>query len=203
VPPPRPLVLASASPRRLELLRRLGLSVTVLPAAVDEHPRPGEAPGELAGRLARAKALAVTPLREAALVIGADTIVVLDGLVLGKPRDRSDAAAMLARLAGRTHEVITAFALRAFPEETLFCERSTSRVTFAPMSPEEIDWYAGSGEGDDKAGAYAVQGLGSIFVTGLEGSYTNVIGLPLDRLYPHLKRLGYLPPASKKRPATS
>jgi len=199
---PRSLVLASASPRRLELLRLLGLPITVRPAAVDEAPRPGEAPADLAARLARAKALAVKPPPDTpALVIGADTIVVLDGAILGKPRDRSDSARMVARLAGCTHEVITAFALRSLPEETLLSDLCTSRVSFAPMSPAEIDWYARSGEGDDKAGAYALQGLGSIFVTGIEGSYTNVIGLPLDRLYPHLKRYRLLPPGSRKRPA--
>ena len=100
---------------------------------------------------------------------------------------------MIALLAGRTHEVITAVAIRPLPEDTVACVRSISRVTFASMSREEIDWYVASVEGSDKAGAYALQGRAAVFVTAVEGSYTNVIGLPLDALYPHLRRFGLLP----------
>ncbi len=191
---PRALVLASASPRRAELLGMLGLVVAVRPAAIDETPRPGERPGDLAERLARAKAAAAAlPLPSPSLVIGADTVVVAAGEVLGKPRDDHDARRMIALLSGRTHEVITAVAVRALPEETTACERALSRVTFAPMSEEEIAWYASTGEGRDKAGAYALQGRGAVFVTAIAGSYTNVIGLPLETLYRHLKRFGMLP----------
>ena len=190
--PRRPLVLASASPRRADLLRVLGLRFDVLPASLDETPRPGEAPADLAERLARAKAGAV-PAPVPSLVVAADTIVTAAGRILGKPRDPHDAAEMIALLAGRTHEVITAVAVRPLPEETVACVRSISRVTFAPMSREEIDWYVASGEGLDKAGAYALQGRAAVFITAVEGSYTNVIGLPLDALYPHLRRFGILP----------
>ena len=190
---PRALLLASASPRRADLLRALGVPFAVRASDVDETPRPGESPGSLAERLARAKAGAATPSTTPSLVLAADTVVIVDGQVLGKPSGREDAVRMLRRLAGRGHEVITAVALRAVPEETVVVERALSRVTFASMSPEEAEWYAATGEGLDKAGAYALQGKGALFVTGIEGSYTNVIGLPLERLYPHLRRFGLLP----------
>jgi septum formation protein len=191
--PPRSLLLASASPRRAELLRMLGLTFTTVAASIDETPRTGEPPEEVALRLARDKALAVARPSRPALIVAADTIVVIAGEILGKPRDDAESRLFVGRLAGRTHEVITAVALRACPEESVACERAVSRVTFAPLSPAEIDWYAGTGEGLDKAGAYALQGIGALFITAVEGSYTNVIGLPLDRLYPHLVRWGLLP----------
>ena len=103
---------------------------------------------------------------------------------------------MLRQLSGRVHEVTTAMALRTLPEETITCERAVSRVTFAPLSNREIDWYADTGEGMDKAGAYALQGIGALFIESIAGSYTNVIGLPLDRLYPHLRLHGVLPALS-------
>jgi septum formation protein len=132
--------------------------------------------------------------------VAADTLVVLDGEVLGKPRDTAEAARFVARLAGRTHQVMTGLAVRTHPEETLETELAVSRVTFAPMSGAEIDWYAATGEGLDKAGAYALQGIGAVFVTAVEGSYTNVIGLPMERLYPHLLRFGLL--SGAPRPPT-
>src|SRR5262249_27724883 len=159
-----------------------------------ETPLPGEAPGALAERLARLKVAALPATAGPTLAIGADTVVAIGGAVLGKPRDLPDARRMLGLLAGRTHDVITAMALRRLPEEAVTSERALSRVTFAPMSADEIDWYARTGEGADKAGAYAVQGIGALFIRSIEGSYTNVIGLPLERLYPHLRRLGLLPP---------
>jgi septum formation protein len=125
-------------------------------------------------------------------VVAADTIVVIAGDILGKPADEAEARRFLGRLAGATHEVITAFAVRACPEESVACECAVSRVTFAPMSADEIAWYAGTDEGRDKAGAYALQGIGALFVRSIEGFYTNFIGLPLDRLYPHLVRWGLL-----------
>lgn len=193
--PARALVLASASPRRADLLRMLGLAFATAPTSIDETPRAGETPEALALRLARAKALAVAPPDGAALIVAADTIVVIDGAILNKPGDDDESRRFVGRLAGRTHEVITAIALRACPEESLVCEHAVSRVTFAPLTPAEIAWYAGTGEGRDKAGAYALQGIGALFITAVEGSYTNVIGLPLDRLYPHLVRWGLLPVA--------
>lgn len=189
----RPVVLASSSPRRAELLRLAGFPFQVRAAEVDEAPLPGERPGDLADRLARRKASSPSPLPSPCLAIGADTVVAVAGAVLGKPRDLDEARRMIRRLAGRWHEVITAVAVRALPEETLLCERATSRVLFAPMSEEEIDWYASSGEGMDKAGAYALQGKGALFISAIEGSYTNVIGLPMEILYRMLRRYDVLP----------
>jgi septum formation protein len=190
--PSRSLVLVSASPRRSDLLRLAGLAFAVRPADVDETPLPGEAPGDLALRLACAKARALPVPDRPALAIAADTVVAIDGTTLGKPLDAADARRMLGLLSGRTHQVITAIALRALPEETLVSERALSLVTFVPMSGEEIDWYAATGEGMDKAGAYALQGIGAFFIASIEGSYTNVIGLPLERLHPHLRRFGLI-----------
>jgi len=192
-PVSREIILASASPRRADLLRAIGLVFTVAPSAVDESPLPGESPRPMAERLARAKVTANRMLPSSSLVIAADTVVVIDGTLFGKPVDDADARGMLRALSGRTHEVITAIALRARPEEDVVCESVTSRVTFAPLSEREIGWYIATGEGADKAGAYALQGIGALFVTSIEGSYTNVIGLPLDRIYPHLLRYNCLP----------
>jgi septum formation protein len=192
VNPGRRLVLASASPRRAELLTLLGLRFEVRAADLDEEPLAGELPAATAERLARAKAEAVDPGPGEALVVAADTIVVLDGRILGKPRDRGEAERFVSLLAGRTHEVITGLAVRACPENRIESETAVSQVTFAPMSAGEVAWYAATGEGLDKAGAYALQGKGALFVAAVHGSYTNVIGLPLDRLYPHLKRRGLL-----------
>jgi septum formation protein len=191
--PSRSIVLVSASPRRADLLRHAGLEFTVRPSEVDETPFPGEAPGVLAERLARAKVLALPAPPFPALAIGADTVVAVADSVLGKPRDRAEAREMLRRLSGRVHEVTTAMALRTLPEETIVCERVVSRVTFARLSDGEIDWYAETGEGMDKAGAYALQGIGALFIESIAGSYTNVIGLPLERLYPHLRLHDVLP----------
>jgi septum formation protein len=189
----REIVLASASPRRSSLLRAIGLTFAVTPALIDETAREDEAPGSMAERLARAKLNATPRLPSPSLAIAADTVVVADGKQFGKPHHEDDARRMLRQLAGRTHEVITAIAVRALPEDSLECESVVSRVTFAPMSEEEIAWYVRTGEGADKAGAYALQGIGALFVISIEGSYTNVIGLPLERLYPHLRRWGCLP----------
>lgn len=189
---PRDLVLASASPRRAELLTLIGLRFRVTPVDVDETPRPGEEPGPLATRLARDKAMAVAAPAGPAAVLGADTVVVVDGTILGKPADEEEARRFVRRLAGRTHEVVTAFAFRLSPEESVAVETAVSRVTFAPMSDAEVAWYAATGEGMDKAGAYALQGIGACFIRSIEGSYTNVIGLPLDRLYPYLLRTGLI-----------
>jgi septum formation protein len=191
--PERALILASASPRRAELLGMLGLAFTVRPADVDETPRPGESPAGVALRLARDKALALAPPAGPALFVAADTIVVIDGRVLGKPKDDDEARAFLALLAGRTHEVITAVAVRACPEEAIETGAVTARVTFAPLTPGAVAWYAGTGEGRDKAGAYALQGKGALFIERIDGSYTNVIGLPLEWLRPRLARWGFLP----------
>jgi septum formation protein len=195
----RTIILASASPRRADLLQAIGLEFTVAPSDVDETALDGEAPRPMAERLARAKVSAVPALPFPSLAIAADTVVVVDGTLFGKPRDDADARRMLRMLSGRTHQVITAIALRTRPEEEIACESVTSRVTFAPLSEDEIAWYIATGEGADKAGAYALQGIGALFVTSVEGSYTNVIGLPLDRIYPYLRRWRCLPQPSAPR----
>lgn len=179
------ILLASSSPRRLELLRALGLAPEVRPADVDETLLPGEDPCEAAERLARAKATKVAgDAPEGAVVLAADTIVILDGEALGKPRDDADARRMLRGLRGRSHDVVTGVAL--VRDGKLVSGRETTEVVFAPMTDEEVDAYVASGEPADKAGAYALQGLGGLFVERIDGTPSNVIGLPL-RL---VRRLG-------------
>ncbi|MBF0257145.1 MAG: septum formation inhibitor Maf [Gammaproteobacteria bacterium] len=173
------LYLASASPRRQELLRQIGLRFEVCPAHIDETPKPGELAADFVLRMAKTKALAVqAQLQEPqARVLGADTDVILDGVILGKPRDQADAAAMLGSLAGRSHEVLSAVALAG--PAGLDWRLSQSRVWFRSLSAEEIAAYWASGEPADKAGGYAIQGLGAVFIQRLEGSYSGVMGLPL------------------------
>jgi septum formation protein len=172
-----PLVLASASPRRRELLQRVGLNLQIVPADIDESGVPGEAPEHMAERLARAKADAVAALMPDRLVLAADTIVVLDGRVLGKPRDDAEAADMLRDLSGRHHEVITGFAICGDAPGT--SGTVTTKVHFRSLDAAVIDRYVATGEPLDKAGAYGIQGVGAMLVRGIEGSYTNVVGLPL------------------------
>lgn len=181
-----PLVLASQSPRRRELLATAGIPFTVRAADVEEIRAPGEPPDAYARRLARAKAEAAWEGRNE-IVLGADTIVVLDREVLEKPRDLADARAMLQRLAGREHTVITAICLRHPGGAQV--DSSATRVRFAPLTPAEIDAYVATGEPLDKAGAYAIQGLASKFVERVEGCYFNVMGLPLSQVYRYLKSL--------------
>jgi len=180
-------VLASASPRRAALLAAAGVDCEVVPADVDERALPGESADGHVSRLALAKAAAVAAHRKGQLVLGADTVVVVDGAILGKPADDRDAIAMLERLSGRAHDVLTGVCLFAAGPVRQSVERS--RVTFARLSPDEIAWYVASGEPRDKAGAYAIQGLGSRFVTGVEGSYCNVVGLPVSTVYAWLREL--------------
>jgi septum formation protein len=183
------LVLASASPRRADLLRAAGYRFEIDPAETDESVRPGESPADYALRVAREKAARVSQRHPDAFVLGADTIVVLDGEILGKPIDAADATRMLRLLSARTHEVLTGIALRRGALEGSHVE--VSRVHFARLSPEEIRWYVESGEPADKAGAYAVQGLAGRFVERIEGSCANVIGLPVARVYRLLRELGF------------
>jgi septum formation protein len=182
------LVLASSSPRRREILAALGLVFSVRAADVDETLRDGEAPFDAAERLAREKAAAVAAGAGRALVVAADTIVVCDGAALGKPRDRADARRMLSLLAGRAHEVVTGVALSLGGR--IASGREITRVVLAPMKPSEIETYAASGEPDDKAGAYALQGIGGLFVARVEGSPSNVVGLPVRLLYTLAAELG-------------
>jgi septum formation protein len=186
------LILASASSRRAEILRSAGLQFTVLSSAVDETPMPSEVPQDLVHRLALAKAeLVAARALGPAIVVAADTVVVLEGTILGKPRTSEDARQMLAKLSGRTHSVMTGVALIRLPdaERREFIE--TTQVHFASVSNEEIVKYLASGEPFDKAGAYAIQGLGGRFVPRIDGCYFNVVGLPLARLYHELSLLGW------------
>ena len=173
------IVLASASPQRRELLAQLGVRFTVALPDVDETPLPGETPVPYVQRLAIAKADAVAA-NDDALVIAADTTVDLGGEILAKPFDADDAGAMLRRLSARTHRVHTGVAVR-LGSRTL-AETITSLVTFTALTDEMIEWYVGTGEPLDKAGAYAVQGAGGVFVQRVQGSVSNVIGLPLHTI---------------------
>lgn len=184
--PPR-ILLASSSPRRRQILESLRLTFDVVHTNVDEALLPGEDPYDAAERLARAKAAAVGR-DEGTLVIAADTIVVLDGEAINKPEDREDARRMLRRLQGRRHDVVTGMALRL--DGRAISSRDVSRVVFALMSEDEIARYAATGEPDDKAGAYALQGIGGLFVASVEGSPSNVVGLPLRLLYSLAAEIG-------------
>jgi septum formation protein len=200
------LVLASASPRRQELLRNAGISFTVHPADIDERQIPGESAIDCAERLAREKALAVWRVRPQDLVLGADTIVVVDDAILGKPRDAADAARMLRLLSGRVHRVITGVCLvkptvnkqnsttdhasenlsdspnlRLSPK--LEVASAITLVTMSDISEEEIQEYVATGEPMDKAGAYAIQGMAARWIPSIEGDYSNVVGLPIALIY--------------------
>jgi septum formation protein len=184
------LILASASPRRQELLGLLGLPFEVIPSAVDEAEHAGEGgpPARTARRLAEVKAEEVATRHPHALVLGADTIVVLDDAVLGKPGGADDARRMLALLSGRTHQVITGIALRG--AGLAASDAVSTDVTFRELTPREIDAYVATGEPMDKAGAYALQGRAAVLIEGIRGDYTNVVGLPLPRLAALLRRQG-------------
>jgi septum formation protein len=179
------LVLASASPRRQELLRNAGISFVVQAADIDETPLDDEKAEQCARRLAREKALAVARLRPQDRVLGADTIVVVDGAILGKPRDAADAARMLRLLSGRTHEVITGVCLVESGEARIASEITV--VTMNELSDEEIQAYVASREPMDKAGAYAIQGMASRWIPRIEGDYSNVVGLPVALVYRMLR----------------
>ena len=179
------LVLASQSPRRSEILRQAGIPFTLRVAAVDETPLKGEKPADYVVRLAELKALAVSA-GPGETVLGADTTVVIDGEMLGKPAHTADARRMLARLSGRQHEVITGICLKRGVEVVRDC--ATTKVWFALMSAREIEEYVSSGEPMDKAGAYAIQGLASKFIEKIDGCYFNVVGLPVALVFGHLQR---------------
>ncbi len=196
------LILASASPRRQELLRNAGIPFRVQPADIDESPRVGEGAQECAERLAREKALAVFQAHPQSYVLGADTIVVVDDTILGKPRDANDAAQMLRLLSGRTHAVITGVCVVG-PDavgsvvscQLLVASRTetaseTTLVTFCEISESEIRDYVATGEPMDKAGAYGIQGIASRWIPRIEGDYSNVVGLPVARVYAMLRERG-------------
>ena len=172
------LILASASPRRAQLLKAAGIRFETRAADVDESPLSGELPDAYVQRLAREKAEAVAGTAPGRLVLGADTTVVVDRHILGKPADPAEARKMLERLAGRPHEVLTGVALAGVGEPAVAV--ASTAVWFAPMTSEDIAWYVETGEWHDKAGAYGIQGRISRFVARVEGSYTNVVGLPVS-----------------------
>ena len=196
------LVLASASPRRQELLRAAGIAITVQPTNIPEVPKDGESPKACAERLAREKAWAVFKDRPNDFVLGADTIVVVGDEILGKPKNAADASRMLRLLSGRTHQVTTGVCLMGPPSNTNSGESSksenplgdtrseTTLVTMAGLSDDEIRAYVETGEPMDKAGAYAIQGIASRWIPRIEGDYSNVVGLPLALVYRMLKERG-------------
>lgn len=206
------LVLASASPRRLDLLRIVGIHPTVLPADIDETPAPGEKPAELVERLAAAKAATTwgfladrtgtasgpaSPVVDRPLVVAADTVIDLDGEVFGKPTDDRHAADMLRALSGRSHNVITGIAVQGAALDdtaggsTSIVASQASEVWIRPLTEDDIAWYIGSGEPRGKAGAYAIQGRGSLLVERIEGDYQNIVGLSLPMLDGLTTRFGW------------
>jgi septum formation protein len=190
----RALILASASPRRADLLSQVGIDFEVIVSdATEEADRPGANPATVAETHAREKALDVAGKVRGRLVLGADTVVVVDAEVLGKPESVDDARVMLRRLSSRGHEVVTGVALALAGEDTaevLAQDHVTTRVEFRDLSAEEIDAYVASGEPMDKAGGYGIQGLGALLVQEIEGCYFNVVGLPLSRTWEMLAGLG-------------
>jgi septum formation protein len=183
------IVLASQSPRRAELIGRLGLQPEIVPADLDERYLPGETPEVHAERLARDKALAIAASRPDALVVGSDTIVVIDGDVLGKPRDRDHAIEMLMRLSGREHEVCTGIAVAHGGQVESGLERVA--VRFSHLDRALCEAYVATGEPMDKAGAYGIQGFGSAIVEGIVGDYFAVMGLPVVRMLRLIERFGW------------
>jgi nucleoside triphosphate pyrophosphatase len=186
------LILASASPRRAEILRDAGYHFSVLSSAIDETPYPDESPQDLVQRLANTKAdLASARAVGPAILIAADTEVVLDRHIFGKPRSSDDARRMLTKLSGRTHAVLTGVCLIRLPDAERISFVETTLVTFASLTDEEINRYLATGEPHDKAGAYAIQGYAARHIPRIEGCYFNVVGLPLARLQQALTELGW------------
>jgi septum formation protein len=195
--PALPLILASASPRRRELLAATGLAFDIIPATIDESPLPGEVAETYVQRLAVTKAHEVSQRHPGAVVLGADTTVTIDGLLLGKPQSMEEGRWMLHRLTGREHAVVTGVAVVTTGADARGTDRCVveviaSRVQMRPFATPTIDWYLASGEPLDKAGAYAVQGLGAALVEWVEGSYTNVVGLPLTETLALLQDFGVM-----------
>jgi septum formation protein len=186
------LILASSSPRRAEILANAGLSFSVLSSAVDESPYPGETPAALVQRLANAKAdLAAARAVGPAIVLAADTVVVTDDEILGKPSSTEDARHMLQQLSGRTHSVLTGVALVRLPDGLRRQFTESTLVQFRPITHEELSSYLSTEEPYDKAGAYAIQGQAGRYIPRIEGCYFNVVGLPLSRVLSELKILGW------------
>ncbi len=186
------IILASASPRRAELLKKQGIDFTVVPSAIEEKVDPNHSPYENARRIAVQKARHVSCDNPGKLVVAADTMVVLDGLIIGKPMDREDARRMLAMLSGKEHEVVTGLALAHVSDGYNFSTTEVSRVRFGKISDDAIAEYVAGSEPLDKAGAYAIQGRAGEWVVSYRGSYSNIIGLPMETLVETLENIGYM-----------
>lgn len=186
------IILASNSPRRRELLGLAGIEFDVIPASFDEESVPFMEPSEYTKLLAEQKALETARNYPEHMVIGADTIVVIDSQILNKPTSRSDAVRMLGMLSGRTHTVFTGFCLACLAEHRIITDSVATDVRFKNLSNEEIEWYASTDEPYDKAGGYAVQGAGVFMIESINGSYTNVIGLPVSTVLSHLMETGFI-----------
>jgi len=201
------LILASASPRRAQILRDAGIPFEIARANVSERRKRGENAVAMTRRLAQAKAEAIARKLEKehleAIVVGADTTVEVKGELLGKPQSSAEARKMLRKLAGRTHRVVTSVAAIRLSDHAEVIVTETTRVRFAPLSAEDIAEYVATGEPLDKAGAYAVQGIGGRFIESIEGCYFNVVGLPLARLYRMLSGLGWRPALQRGRRKTA
>ena len=182
-------ILASASPRRRELFQSIGLKFKIIPAHVNENYLAGESPRQHVKRLSIDKAMVIARKYPEAWVLGADTIVVIDGLILGKPKNKTQAREMLQNLSGREHKVFTGFTIAHVAAKIYKTKVIQSAVQFKTISPKEMDWYVSCDEPYDKAGGYAVQGKGAYFIQSIRGSYTNVIGLPLCEVLEELKKL--------------
>jgi septum formation protein len=183
------LILASASPRRKEILRSLGLTVRIIPAHINEDFLIGETPRQHVKRLSKSKAMLIARKHPDAWVLGADTIVVIDGDILGKPANKKQARAMLMKLSGREHKVFTGFTVIHLDLKISYTQVVPSAVLFKTISPQEMNWYISCDEPYDKAGGYAIQGKGASFIKAIRGSHTNVIGLPLCEVLETLKKL--------------
>jgi septum formation protein len=186
------LILASKSPRRRYLLQQAGLEFEVLPSSIDESSIHMKDPESYVRTLAESKAQDISERFPDAWVIGTDTIVVIDGTILGKPASRSEARSMLMQLSGRTHQVLTGYCIRCKDANRSVSETVSTDVHFKSLSVDEIDWYIRSGEPFDKAGAYAIQGLGTFLVKGIHGSYTSVVGLPVCEVLEFLIQEGIM-----------
>jgi len=186
------LILASKSPRRYELLKQVGLDFDVIPSRIEEDFLQGESPQEHVLRLSEAKALEVGSQYPDRWIIAADTIVYIDGQILCKPKKREEAMEMLSRLSGREHQVLTGFSVRNLQRARGDRQAVETAVKVKTLAPAEMEWYLQTGEPFDKAGGYAIQGIGSFMIESIRGSYTNVVGLPLCELIQMLVRLGVL-----------
>ena len=186
-------ILASASPRRRELLASINLDFEVIPSHIPEVRGEGESPEEYVARLSREKAAAIAEKHPADWIIAADTTVLLGDQLLEKPADAGDAARMLATIAGKTHTVYTGVTLLNLAQNWRDTRVAESEVRMLPLDAREIEWYVATGEPLDKAGAYAVQGTGAMFIDSIHGSYTNVVGLPLATLFGMLRKAGIDP----------